>query len=213
MRLYFGDIPPVPPITRPGVWIPRHAEDRRATMQDRVPQARLYRAWTGPVWGSTDAQYLALAAAVLAGDKNSRLYQRLVYRERLASDVSLDADAFEISGVTDLEASAQPGVELATIEKAVDEELQAFMRQGPDAARKWNGSPRSSARHSCAASSRWAAISGKAGILAESMMFGGSPDTWKRDLEVIDLGKARGPAPRRRRVARPRLLHAERAPL
>lgn len=86
-KLYFGDLAPVPPITRPGVWIPRLEANQLITMQDRVPQARVYRAWTGPSWGTADSRHLGLAAAVLAGDKNSRLYQRLVYRDRLASDV------------------------------------------------------------------------------------------------------------------------------
>ncbi len=39
-------------------------------------------AWTGPRWGTTDAHHLALASAILAGGKNSRLYERLVYRDQ-----------------------------------------------------------------------------------------------------------------------------------
>ena len=69
-------------------------------MQDRVAQARLYMAWTGPRWGTRDAHQLELAAAVLAGDKNSRLYQRLVYKDQLASDIEFGPLALEIAGIT-----------------------------------------------------------------------------------------------------------------
>ncbi len=188
VRLYFGDIPAVPPIVRPDVWIPRHTENRRATMQDRVPQARIYRAWTSPNWGNPEASYLSLAAAVLAGDKNSRLYQRLVYRDRLATDVALDADAFETSGVTDLEVTAQPGVELATIEKAVDEELQAFMRKGPSAKEVQRVITQYRAGF-LRGIEQVGGNNGKAAILAESAVLGRDPDAWKRDFETTVSAK------------------------
>ena len=78
-------------------------------MQDRVAQPRLYLSWTGPRWGTRDAYHLELASAILAGDKNSRLYERLVYREQIASDVEFGALPLEIAGLTYLELSANPG--------------------------------------------------------------------------------------------------------
>lgn len=187
-ELYFGDLAPVPPITRPGRWIPRLAEDRLIIMQDRVPQARLYRAWTGPAWGTDDARHLALAAAVLAGDRNSRLYQRLVRQDRLASDVSLDPLALEMAGITDLVVSAQPGIELAAIETAVQEELDAFFRKGPTRKEL----ERVTARYRAGflrGIERVGGYSGKAGILAESMTLGSSPDAWKQDVAVLDSAR------------------------
>jgi len=47
---YFGDIPPGPPLSKPREWIPLHDAERRQVMQDRVPQQRIYMAWTGPRW-------------------------------------------------------------------------------------------------------------------------------------------------------------------
>jgi zinc protease len=187
-RLYFGDIPAVPPITKPGVWIPRRTDNRRMTMQERVPQARIYRAWTGPQWGTDEARHLSLAAAVLASNKNSRLYQRLVYRDRLATDVSLGTIALEIAGVSYLMVSAQPGVELAAIEAAVDEELRSFVRKGPT--RKELGRVTTEFRAGFLRSiERVGGFSGKAGTLAESMVLGGRPDAWKDDLATLDAAK------------------------
>jgi len=187
-KLYFGDLAPVPPITRPGVWIPRLEANQLITMQDRVPQARVYRAWTGPSWGSADSRHLSLAAAVLAGDKNSRLYQRLVYRDRLASDVSLEVLPLEMAGITDLEVTAQPGVELATIEAAIQEELDAFMRKGPTRREleRVAAQYRAGFLHGI---EQVGGFNGKAGILAESMTLGGSPDAWKQDLAVLDSAR------------------------
>jgi zinc protease len=184
-RKFFGDIPAVAPVVRPGKWIPRHTGTRRMTMQDRVPQARMYQAWTGPNWGTADAQHLAIAAEILAGSKNSRLYQRLVYRDRLASDVSMGALALEMAGITYLQASAQPGVDLATIEAAVDEELQLFRRKGPTR-RELQRAVTQFRAGFLRGIEQVGGFSGKAGILAESMVLGGSPDAWKKDLALLD---------------------------
>ena len=188
VKHYFGDLAPVPPITRPGVWIPKLSGEHLITMQDRVPQPRVYRAWTGPSWGTADARHLALAAAVLAGDKNSRLYQRLVYRDRLASDVSLETLALEMAGITELKVSAQPGVDLAAIEAAVQEEISRFAEKGP--------TPRELERVTAQFRASFlrgieqvGGYSGKAGILAESMTLGGSPDAWKQDVLVLDTAR------------------------
>src|SRR5690606_5646477 len=123
---YFGDIPAGPPVTRLEEWIPSHDRLRRQRMEARVSQARPYLAWTGPRWGTQDAHRLDLASAILAGDKNSRLYQRLVYRDQVASDVAFAPLALEITGITYLQVSANAGVELATLEAAVNEELERF---------------------------------------------------------------------------------------
>ncbi|RLA26696.1 MAG: insulinase family protein, partial [Gammaproteobacteria bacterium] len=78
---YFGDIPPGPPLTKPLEWIPEHTVERRRSIQDRVPQARLYKAWTGPRWGTDEAVQLSLATRILASGKSSRLYERLAYTD------------------------------------------------------------------------------------------------------------------------------------
>jgi zinc protease len=122
---------------------------------------------------------------VLGGDKNSRLYQRLVYRDKLATDVTLGSVPLEISGITYLQVSAQPGVELAAIDKAVDEELQIFMRKGPTRTEVERVATQFRAGF-LRGIEEVGGSGGKAGILAESMVLGGSPDAYKRDLRVID---------------------------
>ncbi|MEZ5562769.1 MAG: pitrilysin family protein [Gammaproteobacteria bacterium] len=178
---YFGDIPPGPAATRLEEWIPAHATPRRQQMQDRVAQARLYMAWTGPRWGTRDAHQLELAAAVLAGDKNSRLYQRLVYKDQLASDVEFGPLALEIAGITYLQASAQPGVSLARIEDAINEELERFRREGPTAKELERVKTQQRAGF-LRGIEKVGGFTGKSGVLAESMVYGGRPEAWKQAL-------------------------------
>ena len=179
---YFGDIPPGPAghaALRNGS--PHMRSRAGSSMQDRVAQARLYLAWTGPRWGTRDAHQLELAAAVLAGDKNSRLYQRLVYKDQLASDVEFGPLSLEIAGITYLQASAQPGVSLAKIESAIDEELERFRREGPTAKELERVKTQQRAGF-LRGIEKVGGFSGKSGVLAESMVYGGRPDAWKQAL-------------------------------
>ncbi len=180
---YFGDIPPGPPLGRFEEWTPTHDTIRRWSMQERVAQPRLYLAWTGPRWGTTDASQLELASAILAGDKNSRLYQRLVYRDQLASDVEFGTLALEISGITYLQVSAQPGVSLDRIEAAINEEFERFRRSGPTA-RELERVKTEDRAGFIRGLEKVGGFSGKSGVLAESTVYGGSPDAWKTAYQV-----------------------------
>jgi zinc protease len=154
-------------------------------MQDRVSQARIYRAWTGPAWGTREAAHLGLATAVLAGDKNSRLYGRVVYRDKLATDVMLGSVSLEMSGMAYLMASAQPDVELGRIESAIDDELRRFIAKGPTAKELERVRAQARARF-LRAVEKVGGFSGKAGVLAESMVLGGSPDYYKNEIAAVE---------------------------
>ena len=131
---YFGDIPSGPPIVKQGAWIAKMTGTHRQVMQDRVPQARIYKIWNVPQYGSPDATYLDLASDILAGGRASRLYKRLVYQDRTATSVAGYLDAREIAGQFVLIATAQPKGDLNTMEKALDEEVAKFIASGPTAA-------------------------------------------------------------------------------
>ena len=51
---YFGDIPPGPPIAKHDAWIATRTGEHRQTLEDRVPQARIYKVWNTPQWGAPD---------------------------------------------------------------------------------------------------------------------------------------------------------------
>jgi zinc protease len=186
---YFGDIPPGPPLVKPLSWIPTHTAERRQTMQDRVPQARVYKAWPGPSWGTTEATHFALAARILGQNKNSRLYQRLVQQDQIATDVSLALQPFEISGLIYLVGSAHSGVELAEIELAANEVIAAFAKKGP----KKNEIEQAKIQTRASflrGVEQVGGHGGKAGVLARNMVYGGSPDLYKKWLADIDSATA-----------------------
>jgi len=130
---YFGWIPPGPPVARMQQWVPRRTETIRETAQDRVPQARIYKVWPSPGTGQRDVELLDLAASILGGGKTSRLYRRLVYRDQIATNVSVQNEPLEIAGQFTIEATAKPGGSLAAVEKAIDEEFARFLKEGPTA--------------------------------------------------------------------------------
>src|SRR5438876_507963 len=109
---YFGDIPATPPIAKQETWVARRTGSHREIMQDRVPQARIYKEWNIPEYGSADADYLDLVTDVLAAGKTSRLYKRLVYDEQIATDVAAYVDLREIGGQLVIRATARPGGDL-----------------------------------------------------------------------------------------------------
>jgi len=77
---------------------------------------------------------LELAAAILAGGKTSRLYRRLVYQDQIATTVTAENERLEIAGMFSITATVKPGGSVAAVEKAVDEELARFLKDGPTAA-------------------------------------------------------------------------------
>src|SRR5262249_11000963 len=131
---YFGDIPSGPPVGHQDAWVAKRSGSQRGVLQDRVPQARLYRVWNIPGWGTADNEALRLIALVLASGKTSRLYKRLVCDDQIATDVSASIDAREIGGLFSVQATARPGDNLRRVEQAMNEELARLLRTGPTAA-------------------------------------------------------------------------------
>src|SRR4029077_6274041 len=63
----------------------------------------------------------------------SRLYKRLVYDERIATDVSASQNSREAGGVFQGPGTAAPGHSLAEIARAIDEEIARVATDGPTA--------------------------------------------------------------------------------
>ncbi|ABC83148.1 M16 family metallopeptidase [Anaeromyxobacter dehalogenans] len=181
---YFGDVPPGEPIAKQQAWIAKRTGEQRQVMQDRVPQARAYLVWNTPEWGHPDDDLLTLAAGVLASGKTSRLYKRLVYDERIATDVSADPGTGEIGSTFFVEATAKPGGDLAKVERAVREEVARLVAQGPTAeelVRAKTGILAGFVR----GVERIGGFGGVSDVLAESQVYGGTPDAYRTRLARI----------------------------
>ena len=93
-------------------------------LQDRVPQARIYKMWNIPGYNTRDFTLLDIAADVLGSGKNSRLYKRLVYTDQTATSVSASASARSRSARSSRSSSTvKPGGDVRAVEKALDEEV------------------------------------------------------------------------------------------
>jgi zinc protease len=182
---YFGDIPSGPPVSRPVAWIAKRTGSQREVAQDRVPQARLYKVWNVPERISADADYLELAASVLTSGKSSRLFKRLVYDDQIATSVQAFVDRREIAGLFMIMATAKPGGDLAKVEKAVDEELARFLKDGPTAEELKRAKTERLAGF-VRGVERIGGFGGKSDVLAMSQVFSGTPDTWKTYLGRIE---------------------------
>jgi zinc protease len=179
---YFGDLPSGPPVAKQDVWVAKRNENQRVTIQDRVPQARIYKQWNIPQWGTADIEYLSLVANVLSEGKTSRLYKRLVYDEQIATDVRAWIWPFEISGNMLIMATAQPGGDLEAVEAAIDEELARLIAEGP--------TEEELIRVKTQQFSEFVrdiegigGFGGKSDLLARHMVYGGHPAFYRQRLE------------------------------
>ncbi len=184
VKHYFGDIPAGPPVARYDQWPAKLTESQRQSVHDRVPQARLIRVFNIPGWGVQDAVYLDLVSDVLGAGKNSRLYKRLVYDDQIATNVTVAIDQREIAGQFRVEATARPGDDLSKVETAIDEEMAKFLEKGLTQDELDRVRTEYFARF-IRGIERIGGFGGKSDILAQSEVFGGSAEAYKRTLKIV----------------------------
>ena len=187
---YYGEIPAGPPIDKQEVWIAKRSGTHRGWVQDRVPQARLYRVWNVPEFGSPEEAQLDLVEEVLGRGKTSRLYKRLVYKDQIATSATANNDTNEIGGQFDFTLTAVPGGDLNKVEKAADEELQNFLKNGPTPAELQLAKTQILGSYARIVE-RIGGFGGKSDLLARCQSFRGNPDCYKDYLKWV---KAATPA-------------------
>ncbi len=180
---YFGNIPAGPPVAHQQVWVAKMTGTHRQVVQDRVPQARIYKVWNIPEYGSADGVYLDLVSDVLTTGKTSRFYKRLVYDDQIATDAGAFVDLNEIGGQFLAQATARPGQGLAQVEKELDEELARFLKDGPTAEELQRVKTQYDANF-IRRIERIGGFGGKSDRLAQSEVFRGSPDAYKTSLKL-----------------------------
>jgi zinc protease len=186
---FFGDIPPGPPLNTRERWIPNEVPASRIIMQDRVPEARLYKVWRGPEWRSDDTTLMELVDAVLTSGKTSRLYKRLVYDDQIATDAGAFSLTGEIAGAYIVYATVAKAQDIPKVEGVLDEELARFLRDGPTRAELER--VRTEIEGSFIRGiEQVGGFRGKSNILAENAVFGGRPDFYKHSLDVLNTATA-----------------------
>ncbi|HEY6943481.1 insulinase family protein, partial [Dokdonella sp.] len=154
----------------------------RDTMTDRVAQTRIVREWNVPGLADADEGLLELAADVLGGGKTSRLYERLVYKDKLVDDVSVSVQAFALASMLQLTADVKHGVDPARVEAAIADEWKKFLEKGPtdDELARVKVDNRA---HFIRALEK---VNSKASVLAEGQVYRDDPAAYKQDLARMD---------------------------
>ncbi len=128
---YFGPIPKgeqPSPVMQAEAPLPAAAT---VELTDDVQLPRLHHVWRSVPFfepGDADLDYLSL---ILASGKNSRLYKRLVFEDRIAKDVRAGQYSAQLGSTYRIVATAAPGHTVEELEKAIDEEVARFLAEGP----------------------------------------------------------------------------------
>ncbi|MBU1324486.1 MAG: insulinase family protein [Alphaproteobacteria bacterium] len=120
---YFGDIPnperPVPVLTRP-VETPRVQPRDVVAYAPNVPLPAVGRIWPGVPADHPDAAALDVLQGILSRGQNSRLYQRLVYTDQVATSASFGVNTMEEDGVVSGTVIVAQGKSLEAAETSYD---------------------------------------------------------------------------------------------
>ncbi|MEO6076016.1 MAG: pitrilysin family protein [Dokdonella sp.] len=181
---YFGDIPAGPPVPRQQPWTAERKTSTRAVQHDQVAQTRVIREWNVPHDGDADTTLLNLAAYALGGGKTSRLYQRLVYKDKLVDSVSVDVQPFALASQFVLSADVKNGVDQAKVEAAIADEWKKFLAEGPTADEVERAQINTRANF-IRGLEKVGGFGGKAVILAEGQVYRDNPAAYKDDLAQI----------------------------
>jgi zinc protease len=178
VALYFGSIPRGPEVKRrltvPAVAIPR---DTFLVLEDKVQLPRLFYTWHSVKGFSKDDAALDILAQIIANDKNSRLYKKLVYDLQIAQNVSAGQDGSRLDGKFQIDVSPKPGQKVADIDRIVQTEIAGVISGGVTQREL----QRAQNLYKASFLNRLASVLGKAEVLNSYNYFVGNPDYVQQD--------------------------------
>jgi zinc protease len=132
---YFGRVPkPDTPIPRVTAVEPAQTAERTFTYRAaNVPLPAIEYAYHIPEWRHPDAPALDIVETLLGMGKSSRLYQSLVYRQRVATAAHASADLREQPGLFSFRAIASTATPIERVREALDAEIARLRDELPSA--------------------------------------------------------------------------------
>ncbi len=187
---YFGWMPAQPPprhriLDRPVQPRPGAAA---LTDRDRVQATRVSLAWRSPTPFTRASRDLEVAAQVLAGSRSSRLYRRLVIRDRLVEWVRAAQDPAMLGGQFTIEAMVLPGADARRVARIVQEEVAALARARPSD----DEMARAVRTFEADLVTELESLVARADRIAEYHAYAGEPSFFARDLELTRATTAAG---------------------
>src|SRR5688572_19744583 len=141
--------------------------------------------WNVAPWGDPSLDHLNFFGDTLAGGKSSRLYQRLVVKEELATDCRAGVNRRELGSQFSLSVTTRPDADLAKVEAIVEEELRKLCEQGPTQ-EELEGSRTQQLAQFVRGVERIGGFFGKSDQLAEGEVYGGDPGFFKKRIANIE---------------------------
>jgi predicted Zn-dependent peptidase len=174
---YFDFLParPLPP--RPSPPPASLAREKRIALKDRVKAAKLIIGWPSPAATTDGDAECELLAIILAEGSASRIYERLVHRDTLATSVGGHQNGLDLQGYFQIDAMVAPGHTLDEVQKAVDEELARMAEHGPTRAEVTSAQN----RYDVALARRLENFQQKALLLAELAVHYGNANAFPQD--------------------------------
>ena len=131
VKKYFGAIPAQPEAPKTDLIDEPHYGERREVIRDplaRLPQIDMaYHVAPGNTPENYAAQQLAL---ILGQGQSSRFYQHLVKEKQLATQIGIFADTRIGTSQLQISANPRPGVKVEDLERGIDEEIAAAVKDG-----------------------------------------------------------------------------------
>lgn len=128
---YFGEIPKGAPVEKRGPIPANLASTVKLYHEDNFAKApRLTLVFPTVEEYSKDSYALNYLGGLLSGGKKTPLYKVLVKDKKLTSSVYADNSSQELAGAFTISVTANPGVSLTEVKKAVFEALDKFEKEG-----------------------------------------------------------------------------------
>ncbi|MCW5910783.1 MAG: insulinase family protein [Cyclobacteriaceae bacterium] len=179
---WFSDVPAgkkVPKVNPPAAEL---TEEKRVVLEDKVQLPRLMMVWLTPANFTPGNAETDLLADLLAGGKNSRLYQKLVYELQIAQSVSAYQDSKKFASEFIITATARPGITLSQLEEVIQEELNKLKAEHPQE-RELQRIKNQYESGFYRQMERAGGFSGKANQLNQYLYYTGNPDYFNEDLQ------------------------------
>lgn len=179
---YFGEIPAGAPVEKRGPMNVSLDSTVKLYHEDNFAKApRLTMVFPTVERYSKDSYALNFLGEILSGSRKSPMYKVLVKDKKLTSSVMARNSSQELAGSFTISITANPGVNLTEVEKAIFESFDKFEKEGFTE----DDLTRIKARNETNFVSRFSSVLGKSFALAEYVMNTGDPEFYKKDLENI----------------------------
>jgi len=179
---YFGEIPAGPPVDKRSPMNVSLDSTVKLYHEDNFAKApRLTMVFPTVERYSKDSYALNFLGEILSGSRKSPMYKVLVKDKKLTSSVMARNGSQELAGSFTVSITANPGVNLTEVEKAIFESFDKFEKEGFTE----DDLTRIKARNETNFVSRFSSVLSKSFALAEYVMNTGDPEFYKKDLANI----------------------------